>query len=183
MQTLNWHTALVFSQSPLKCFIPWHMTVPFLFLYLFCGSNTAGVWKSDLSLTHVTVLRTLSLFAWSWTRRKSAMCWGRWPTSRRASTASFIARRTSWVCSAPLWQSCCCCRQEVHPSSADLTFQDIPMTACDPEEDWPPCRRYEDSHGLIGWCSLWEDEVDFLEQQKKKTLCLDWKENWTWWKK
>lgn len=38
-------------------------------------------------------LRTRSLCVWSLTRPKSTRCWRRWPTSSRASTASFSARK------------------------------------------------------------------------------------------
>lgn len=49
-------------------------------------------------LFHFLFLRTRSLFVWSWTRTKSTTCWRRWPTSRRASTASSTTRSRTLLC-------------------------------------------------------------------------------------
>ena len=49
---------------------------------------------SSFSLSLSFSLRTRSLCVWSLTRPKSTRCWRRWPTSSRASTASFSARKT-----------------------------------------------------------------------------------------
>lgn len=94
-----------------------------------CGPLTCTMpFKINSDLLHLLFLRTRSLFVWSWTRKKSTTCWRRWPTSRRASTASSTTRRaqnsSAWFVSTQrrfLYLQTDS-RQDVWPS-ADFTFR------------------------------------------------------------